>query len=254
MRGLDVSLEAVLDLAEEAGRAILAIYGGPVATEMKEDRTPLTAADRASHGVIEAGLRRISPDRPVLSEEGRSIPYAERVGWESFWLVDPLDGTKEFLKRNGEFTVNIALVERGSPVFGVVFAPALGALYWGTREAGAWCRRGGAAAERIGVRRPAPERGLTVVQSRSHPSPELDAYLRGMKVADAISVGSSLKFCAVAEGRADLYARFGPTMEWDTGAGQAVLEAAGGTVVDVDGAPLRYNKEDLHNPFFIARA
>lgn len=254
MARAEVPVREVLDLAWKAGEAILAIYGGPVAAEMKEDRTPLTAADRASHAVIEAGLLRLTPHWPVLSEEGRTIPYAERRRWGSFWLVDPLDGTKEFLKRNGEFTVNIALVDTEGPVFGVVLAPALGALYWGLRAEGAWRRQGETPAVPIRVRRPDAGKGLTVVQSRSHPSPELDAYLRGVRVADAISVGSSLKFCAVAEGRADLYARFGPTMEWDTAAGQAVLEGAGGKVVEPGGAPLKYNKEDLHNPFFLASA
>jgi len=172
----------------------------------------------------------------------------------SFLAGRPPGRTKEFIKRNGDFTVNIALIEGSTPVLGVIYAPSLVRLYWGMKGKGAWRQEGTKEPFRIRPRTPAATRGLTVVKSRSHPSPELEEYLRNLPVAEAIAVGSSLKLCAVAEGRADLYARFGPTMEWDTAAGQAIVESAGGTVVDTEGRPLRYNKPDLHNPYFIVRA
>lgn len=243
----------VLDLATRAGAAILEIYRGPIAVETKADLSPVTEADRTSHRIIAVGLAEFTPELPVLSEEGRDTPFDERRSWGRFWLVDPLDGTKEFIQRNGEFTVNIALVEGGRPVWGVVYVPAQDTLFWGGAGRGAWVRRDAAPPEPLRVR-PAPADGLTVVQSRSHPSPELDAYLEAFRVAGALSVGSSLKFCALAEGRADLYPRLGPTMEWDTAAGQAVLEGAGGRVTDLDGRPLAYNKPSLLNPHFVASA
>nr|WP_291315705.1 3'(2'),5'-bisphosphate nucleotidase CysQ [Desulfuromonas sp.] len=187
----------------------------------------------------------------MLSEEGKDIPYEERKDWERFWLVDPLDGTKEFIKRNGEFTVNIALVEGNAPVLGVVYVPAQDKLYYGRVGEGALTRKGQESPLRIQVRPEAPEEGQTVVMSRSHPSPELEDYLKSIKVAEALPVGSSLKLCVVAEGRADLYPRLGPTMEWDTGAGQAVVESAGGRVLDPAGARLEYNKPNLLNSYFI---
>jgi len=241
----------VCALACLAGDAILEVYESDFSVEAKDDRSPLTAADRASHRVIAEGLRRLAPDVPVLSEEGRSIPAQERQGWQRLWIVDPLDGTKEFIKRNGEFTVNIALVEDDAPVFGVVYVPVSRRLYWGGRDMGAWRQDGDGAPEPVRVRRPDPGRGLTVVQSRSHPSPELEAFLKELHVAESISVGSSLQLCAVAEGRADLYPRFGPTMEWDTAAGQAVVEGAGDKVLDQSGRALVYNKPDLLNPHFV---
>lgn len=227
------------------------IYNGEITVEIKDDKSPLTAADKASHAVIVAGLQELTPDIPVLSEEGKDIPYEVRRNWRRFWLVDPLDGTKEFIKRNGEFTVNIALIEGQESVLGVVYVPAQDKMFWGGRGQGAWCREGQGEAVAIQVRKADPEKGLTVVMSRSHPSPELEEYLKDIKVADALPVGSSLKLCAVAEGRADLYPRLGPTMEWDTAAGHAVVEGAGGTVKTPEGMPLLYNKENLLNPFFI---
>ncbi len=249
----DAMVRTLCEIAREAGQAILRYYEGPVEVTDKEDRSPLTEADRASHAVITRRLAEAFPGIPVLSEEGRDIPYSERSRWERFWLVDPLDGTKEFIKKNGEFTVNIALVDQGVPVVGVVYVPAQGVLYWGVRGQGAWKQKHGDAPRPIRVRRADPDRGYTVVESRSHPSAELEAYLRDLPVAERIPAGSSLKFCAVAEGRADLYPRLGPTMEWDTAAAQAVLEAAGGRVEDLEGRPLRYNKPDLRNPHFVAR-
>jgi 3'(2'), 5'-bisphosphate nucleotidase len=249
--------EGVIRIARKAGAAILEVYNGAdFSVEHKDDNSPLTAADRAAHHVIVDGLAALTPDIPVLSEEGKDVPYEERSRWQRFWLVDPLDGTKEFIKRNGEFTVNIALIEDGRPRFGVVYAPALDALYVGEVGGGAWKQEGDGERKPLQVRTPAEGEGHAVVKSRSHPSGELAEYLETINVADSVPVGSSLKFCVVAEGRATLYPRFGPTMEWDTGAGHAVVEAAGGKVVraDVPGEPLRYNKENLLNGFFIVSA
>lgn len=251
---MNFDIHEICALAKEAGAAIMAVYDSPFAVEMKEDKSPLTAADRASHEVIEAGLLALHPEIPVLSEEGKGIPYEERAEWRRFWLVDPLDGTKEFIKRNGEFTVNIALIEEGVPVAGVVYLPARERLYWGVSGEGAWLEESGSEAVRIHTRRLPAGAGLTVVQSRSHPSPELDDYLKGINVAASVSVGSSLKFCVVAEGKADLYPRLGPTMEWDTAAGQAVVECAGGKVIDLANRRLTYNKQSLLNGYFVVSA
>ena len=248
-----INIEKVCEIARAAGAAIMEIYAGDHSVEFKADQSPLTAADKASHDVIMAGLLQHFPEIPILSEEGRNIPYAERKGWQRFWLVDPLDGTKEFIKRNGEFTVNIALIEGGRVVAGVVYVPAQDRIFFGRVGEGAWRAVDGGEAVAIKVRKADPVAGLTVVMSRSHPSPELADYLQNITVSEALPVGSSLKFCVVAEGRADLYPRLGPTMEWDTAAGQAVVEAAGGTVKKVDGSPLSYNKENLLNPFFVVK-
>jgi 3'(2'), 5'-bisphosphate nucleotidase len=248
------AMDLVCRIAKEAGRAIMAVYNGEHEVELKADNSPLTAADKASHAVIVAGLKQAFPEIPILSEEGAEIPYSVRKQWQRFWLVDPLDGTKEFIRRNGEFTVNIALVEDGYPVAGVVYVPVQDKLYFGIKGEGAWIEPpGGADPVAIEVREPDDQVGLTVVMSRSHPSPELAAYLKGVKVAEALPVGSSLKLCVVAEGLADLYPRLGPTMEWDTAAGHAVAEAAGARVTTPEGESLRYNKENLLNPFFVVR-
>lgn len=251
---MTVDIGKVCEIARKAGAAIMAIYDSPFAVEMKEDKSPLTAADKAAHEIIDAGLRALYPGIPVLSEEGRSIPYEERARWRRFWLVDPLDGTKEFIKRNGEFTVNIALIEDGAPVAGGVYVPAQDKLYCGVSGKGAFVQRDNGEPVPIRVRPADPEAGLTVVMSRSHPSPELAEYLKGIKVAEALPVGSSLKLCVVAEGKADLYPRLGPTMEWDTAAGQAVVECAGGKVVDLANRRLLYNKKSLLNEHFIVSA
>lgn len=251
---MNIDIEVVCKIAKDAGKAIMAIYGeDDFFIEKKEDNSPLTAADKAAHAVIVAGLQNHWPEIPILSEEGTNIPYSERKHWQRFWMVDPLDGTKEFIKRNGEFTVNIALIEEGQAVSGVVFVPAQDKLYWGVAGKGAWLQRKGSRPQSIQVRKPDTEKGLTVVVSRSHPSKELEAYLKTINIADTVSVGSSLKLCVVAEGKADIYPRLGPTMEWDTAAGQAVVECAGGTVCKQDGEPLRYNKSNLLNPFFITQ-
>ncbi len=248
---MSVNIDQICDIARLAGAAIMEIYSGDHAVEFKDDKSPLTAADKASHLAIVAGLERHYPEIPILSEEGRDIPYEERKGWERFWLVDPLDGTKEFIKRNGEFTVNIALIEDGLPVLGVVYVPAQDKLYFGSTSGGGFVQQGQEQPVPIQVRVADPGAGLTVVMSRSHPSPELEEYLKGIKVAEALPVGSSLKLCVVAEGKADLYPRLGPTMEWDTAAGHALVVSAGGTVNTPEGAALVYNKPNLLNPHFI---
>jgi 3'(2'), 5'-bisphosphate nucleotidase len=244
-------LESVLEIAAAAGRAIMQIYDSDFAVELKEDRTPLTQADRAAHAVIVEGLGRL-PDRlPVLSEESADTDIGDRRSWERFWLVDPLDGTKEFIKRNGEFTVNIALIEGHEPTLGVVEAPVLGTVYAGAKGLGAFRQTSGGRTP-IGVQRPAAD-PLRVVGSRSHASPELAGFLETLGPHELKSMGSSLKICLVAEGAADLYPRLGPTSEWDTAAAQAVLISAGGSMMDLTGRPLTYNaRESLLNPHFLA--
>lgn len=238
-------------LSRRAGEAIMAVYrSGDLGTSSKADDSPLTKADMASHQIIVAGLKNLSPNIPILSEEAADIPYAERELWPCYWLVDPLDGTKEFIKRNGEFTVNIALVENGEPVIGVVFAPALDVCYYAARGAGAFVQRGKNAAQPIQAKPHQAGRAIRIVASRSHSDARTAALLEQIGVHETISMGSSLKLCLVAEGEAHLYPRLGPTMEWDTAAAHAVVNEAGGTVCDVAGNELRYNKADLHNPEF----
>jgi len=247
-------LEPVVALAWRAGEAIMEIYArgeGAAGVEWKDDRSPLTAADRAAHRVIVDGLRALTPETPIVSEEGE-VPPSESIRDQPFWLVDPLDGTKEFLKRTGEFTVNIALVRDGRPVVGVVHAPALGKS-WVAGADGAVVREVEEAGPgtSLRVRRADPDR-LGIVASRDHAGPQVKALLERAPGAETLSMGSSLKFCLIAEGKADLYLRDGPTMEWDTAAAQAVLEAARGGVFTLDGTPLSYRKADLRNPHFVA--
>ena len=250
----DPLLKAVVSLAEKAGRAIMALYNAEeLDVRLKEDVSPVTRADLAAHRVILAGLQELTPMLPVLSEESDAIPYSDRQNWKQYWLIDPLDGTKEFLKRNGEFTVNIALIDNGKPLLGVVHAPVLGRTYSAAQGIGAFRQESnGERPLHIAVRREL-DRKLKVVVSRSHPGKEAEAFLRTLGTYDTVEIGSSLKFCLVAEGAADLYPRFGPTREWDTAAGHCVLLSAGGGVTDLHGQPLQYNKPDLLNPPFIAK-
>lgn len=243
------TLVRLCEVAREAGAAALAFYGGEVAVGRKADRSPVTAADHAAHAVIVTALAALDPTVPIVSEEG-AIPGPEvRAGWTRFWLVDPLDGTKEFLQRNGEFTVNIALVEHGVPVLGVIYAPALDLLYYAGQGLGSWKRERGGPPVRIASRPPLPGHALRVAESRSHPSKELEAWLATQLVAERVPAGSSLKFCWVAEGRADVYPRFGPTMEWDVAAGDCIFRNSGVGRPRV--SPLRYNQPDLRNPSFV---
>ncbi|MGB0652275.1 MAG: 3'(2'),5'-bisphosphate nucleotidase CysQ [Thermoplasmatota archaeon] len=254
---LEQDWEAVLlPIARKAGDAILEVYDrGEVVVEAKADDSPLTQADLASHRVIRDALRAATPDIPVLSEESRAIPTAERRSWETLWIVDPLDGTKEFIKRNGEFTVNIALVTAGRTVAGIVHVPVTGTTYFGQAGRGAFKITADGERAPITTRRPEAGEPVKVVASRSHMSPETEAFVARLGPSELVSSGSSLKFCLVAEGTAHLYPRLAPTMEWDTAAAQAVLEAAGGAVLRYeDRMPLDYNREELLNPFFIATA
>jgi 3'(2'), 5'-bisphosphate nucleotidase len=237
-------------LAQEAGAAIMRHYRDTEAARLddKTDGSPLTAADLAAHETIIAGLRRFAPEITIISEENKDNPPV--AAGTPFWLVDPLDGTREFLNRNGEFTVNIALLRGDHPVLAAVHAPVLGTTYLGQGGLGAWRIRDGGLPQPIRVATAAD--GLRVVASRSHSDEKTEALLRKLPGCHVVSAGSSLKFCMVAEGSADFYPRLGTTMEWDTAAAQCVLEAAGGRVVQCDGSPLRYNKDDRRNPHFFA--
>ena len=238
-------------IARAAGDAIMAVYQGEIAVRAKADATPVTDADEAAERIIVEALGALAPELPVVAEELAAAGRAPDVGDGRFWLVDPLDGTKEFIGRNGEFTVNIALIEDGRPVEGVVLAPALAVTYF-TRGGAAWMAANGGAARRIEVRQPAAD-GLVAVVSRSHYSPETDDFLAGYTVKAERAAGSSLKFGLIARGEADLYPRLGRTMEWDTAAGHAVVLAAGGSVRRLDGGDLTYGKPGFENPHFVVR-
>jgi len=245
-------LDFLADIVREAGKAILEVYDTEFEVEQKTDHSPLTVADTRSHRIIADSLRARYPDIPVLSEEGKTVPFELRRTWDRFWLVDPLDGTKEFIKRNGEFTVNIALIEKNTPVWGVIFIPVQDRLFLADVRQGCW-EISGAAKRRLTVAQLPGEGPVRIVTSRSHPSPGLEKILSLIPDHQIVNRGSSLKFCAVAGGEADFYPRFGPTWEWDTAAGQAIVTAAGGTMLDFTGKPFIYNKEDLLNgPFLVA--
>jgi 3'(2'), 5'-bisphosphate nucleotidase len=240
-----------MPVVARAGAAIMRVYDMGFTVQHKEDNSPLTLADLESQRVIVEGLEQITPDVPILSEESAQAPWDERKTWRELWVVDPLDGTREFVKRNGEFTVNIALVREHEPVLGVVAAPALGLLYWGAAGVGAFSHHRDAA--RVAINVSPPQNPLRVIGSRSHASAETASYLTRLGPHAMTGIGSSLKFCLVAEGKADLYPRFGPTSEWDTAAGQALLEAAGGHVTRLDGHRLRYNcRDSVLNGDFLA--
>mgnify|MGYP001824463590 FL=1 len=243
-------LDAVRDLAGKAGEKILEIYNTEFSVEEKDDQSPLTAADMASHNVIVKGLEQLTPEIPVLSEESAKIPFEERSGWETYWLIDPLDGTKEFIKRNGEFTVNIALIHQGVPVLGVVYVPVSGVIYAGCEGKGSVKEVPGEGEKVIKVRK-LSQGPIAVVGSRSHRGESLEAWLAKVGEHEIVSMGSSLKICLVADGSADVYPRLGLTSEWDTAAAHCVVEQAGGFLTDTEMKPLRYNtKDSLLNPFF----
>jgi 3'(2'), 5'-bisphosphate nucleotidase len=243
-------LPKILALADRAGAVILEHYAGEIVAATKADRSPVTEADEAAERVILAGLAELTPDIPVVAEEAVAKGGLPELRSGRFWLVDPLDGTREFLSKNGEFTVNIGLVDDGVPIMGVVTAPAKNLAWWGARGQGS-CRREGSDVGDIRVRA-RPASGVVAVASRSHRDAATDAWLAAQGINDTVSAGSSLKFCLVAEGKADAYPRFGTTMEWDTAAGHAVLLAAGGRVSTVAGEPFRYAKPGFKNPGFIA--
>ena len=245
-------LDRIVAIAREAGQVILPYYQADGAVDSKHDGSPVTAADRAAELVIVTALRALTPDIPVVAEEEAAAGAVPDVSGGLFWLVDPLDGTKEFIQRRGDFTVNIGLVRDGAPVLGVVHTPVDGMVWAGIVGDGAREEDGDGARRPIAVRKPGPD-GLTVVASKSHRNPELEAYIATLKVKESVSRGSALKFCIVARGEADIYPRTGPTMEWDTAAGHAVLLAAGGTLTAFDGSPFRYAKPEFRNGHFIAR-
>ena len=249
--------KAVIDLAKTAGEKIMVIYAQDFDVDYKDDSSPLTQADLASHHCIVDGLRELTPHIPVLSEESSEAEKLNRMSWQTYWLIDPLDGTKEFVKKNGEFTVNIALVSNHQPMFGVVYAPALDVTYWGDKSSGAFKAEGGIE-QAITVRpRSADSADWVVVGSRSHQSDEFKAFMKDYVDAEIVSMGSSLKLCLVAEGKADLYPRLGLTSEWDTAASQAVVEAAGGQVLafpEMKPLGCNQNADSLLNPHFLVCA
>ena len=252
MRDLHALGECLMPIVARAGAAIMRVYDGGFTVQHKEDDSPLTLADLESQRVILEGLTELTPDIPILSEESAQAPWAERQTWRELWVVDPLDGTREFVKRNGEFTVNIALIQDGEPILGVVGAPARSVLYGAARGCGAFRRAADATRTPIHIQSTA-SKPLRVLGSRSHADPVLDRAMEKLGEQERVSVGSALKFGLLAEGKGDLYVRMGATSEWDTAAGHSVVLEAGGFVVDLAGKPLRYNQRDtVINPSFIA--
>ena len=245
-------VDQVVRIARRAGETILEVYETDFAVDRKSDASPVTEADRRAEAVILAGLQQeIDSTFPIIAEEEVAAGRIPAISTAPFWLVDPLDGTKQFVSKQGEFTVNIALIEDGRPLLGVVHAPAIGQTYWGSPH-GAFAVTDGGPARAIHCR-PMPGKGIVAVASRSHRTPATDEYLAKFDVAEITSSGSSIKFCTVASGRADLYPRMGRTMEWDTAAGHAVVRFAGGSVTDIDGNDLKYGKPGFENPHFVVR-
>ena len=248
-------IEATAAIAQEAAEKIMEVYATDFDIRNKTDKSPLTKADIASHDLICAGLTRLTPDIPVLSEESAHIPYSTRKIWDQYWLVDPLDGTREFIKRNGEFTVNIALIRDNYPVLGVIYVPVKHLFYYAEKNEGAYKQSAAEPGVRLSAKTSRAD-SLVVAGSRSHGNKRQQEFFRGLgDNVETIAIGSSLKFCLVAEGIADIYARFGPTSEWDSAAGQCIVEEAGGRVTDIDFTRLRYNaKDSLINPDFVVFA
>ena len=242
--------DAIVEIALEAGTIIMDVYASDFEVRAKADKSPVTVADERAEALIVARLKALAPAIPVVGEELYAAGQRPDISGGVFWLVDALDGTSEFTKRGQDFTVNIALIEQGIPTLGVVHAPALGFTCWGSSD-GAFRKNGDGPAERIGARRP-PHDGLTAVISKSHQSNEAE-FLKSYKIAGSVNRGSSLKFCLLAAGEADIYPRLGPTSEWDIAAGHALLAAAGGSVTQLDGSAIRYGKADVLNPHFVAR-
>ena len=249
-----IEIQDIVTIAKEAGKAIMQIYKQDFGVEYKQDSSPLTLADKKANDIIEDGLNQLPVTFPILSEEGNDIPYEDRKHWEYFWLVDPLDGTKEFVRRSGEFTVNIALIHKDLPVLGVVYAPALDVCYWAKQNEGAF--KDG---QKLPLKTEDQRNTYKIVASRSHMSDETQAFIDAINTdreKELVSIGSSLKICLVAEGEADIYPRLGPTMEWDTGAAHAIIKETGKNVQkynNVEYTPHLYNKEKLLNQWFVAR-
>ena len=247
-------IEEICQIASNAADCILKIYDTDFSVKTKKDHSPLTTADMAAHNSICTALAQLTPDIPVLSEESSELPYAELSQWSRYWLVDPLDGTREFIKRNGEFTVNIALIENGHPSLGVITVPVTGVCYYAATSLGAFKTNADGITESIKIKK-SDLNNIIIAGSRSHGTEKQQALTKQMDGAEIIAIGSSLKFCLVAEGKADIYPRFGLTSEWDTAAAQCIVEESGGCVVDMDFNPIRYNtKDSLLNPEFLAIA
>lgn len=254
----EINIPFLLDTARKAGEAIMQVYQSEIAVEIKDDKSPLTLADRAANTVIVDALKSEYPNIPIISEENKLTDYETRRNWTYCWVVDPLDGTKEFIKRNGEFTVNIALVHNGTPVLGVIYVPARNEMYYARQGEGSFKTDAEGTTQQINAVAVDANKPVLVVASRSHLSQETQQYVDNLRqqyqTVDFVSSGSSLKFCLVAEGKAHLYPRFAPTMEWDTAAGQVIATEAGATVeIYPDAVPLTYNRENLLNPFFLVR-
>ena len=244
-------ISSTVEIAKLAGEGITEIYNSDFDYQLKKDLSPITAADNLSHIIITKRLKILAPEIPILSEENCDIPYKIRANWTKYWLVDPLDGTKEFIKRNGEFTVNIALIENNTPIFGVIHLPVTSETYWGSQVNGSFYSSGNNDVKEIHVSEN-HQNPIRLVASRSHPSEMLNSLLKKIVDYEIIEVGSSIKFCHIASGQADCYPRFGPTSEWDTAAGEAIVSSAGGHVVAASGNSMKYNvKEEYLNPNFI---
>lgn len=246
-------LDPVIQVAYQAGKVIMEVYDAGFHVEEKSDHTPVTEADMAANDIIESSLKELTPHLPILTEETKPTPFTQRQTWSRYWLIDPLDGTREFIKRNGEFTVNIALIDGNESVMGVVYAPVIGVLYYAAKGQGAYKQESTNEPKPIHVREKCSDKTV-VACGRSHPTKEIKTFLGNLGDCEIIRVGSALKSCLVAEGKADLYARLGPTSEWDTAAAQCVVEEAGGVITDTTMKRLCYNtKDDLLNPhFFVA--
>ena len=241
-------ISSTVEIAKLAGEGITEIYNSDFDYQLKKDLSPITAADNLSHNIITERLKILTPEIPILSEESCDIPYKIRANWTKYWLVDPLDGTKEFIKRNGEFTVNIALIENNTPIFGVIHLPVTSETYWGSQVNGSFYSSGNNDVKEIRVSEN-HQNPIRLVASRSHPSEMLNSLLKKIVDYEIIEVGSSIKFCLIASGQADLYPRFGLTSEWDTAAGEAIARFAGGHVMTANGDSMNYNqKEDYLNP------
>lgn len=246
-------IEKLIEISREAGKAIMDIYNTDFKVATKQDKSPLTEADMISHKIISTSLFKLTPKIPVLSEESSNISLSERSKWDKYWLIDPLDGTKEFINKNGEFTTNIALIEENKPTFGIIFSPVLDEIYWGSSNEGSFMLRGDSMNDikKIQVSEQS-NTSVKIVTSRSHPSNDLSNLIEKIEAHEIIQIGSSLKFCLIAQGKADLYPRLGPTSEWDIAAGHAILKFAGGIIKILSGTEPEYNKRNLLNPYFIA--
>ena len=244
-------IEQLIEISKEAGKAILEVYNTNFDYQLKEDFSPLTKADTLSHNIICKKLRVLTPGIPILSEENSDIPFNTRSLWQQYWLVDPLDGTKEFIKKNGEFTVNIALIENNTPIFGIIHVPVTNETYWGSSTKGSFYIKGNNQKIKLCVEKKIRSQ-LRIVASRSHPSKMLDTLLEEIGEYKIITKGSSLKFCLIAKGQADIYPRLGPTSEWDIAAGHAIVKFAGGSLLTIDGESMQYNlTENNLNPYFV---